>query len=958
MKNNLLIKLLAVFLTGTMLIGVGCKDYDDDIKDLNNRIDETNASVDELKALIESGSVIKSVTTTEDGLTFTLSNGQSYTVKNGTNGQDATVWTIESDGYWYKDGNKTEYKAIGQDGAKGDDGQPGADGDDGEDGYTYVPNTETGLFDIYQGDKYIKESTISWKASGVSGIVNGNILTLTIPATATTEEQQVEILLGKQLGSVAFVPEVVSETLPYPTTTDEFLHLTSYIVDTKDAFKAYDMNKSNEIDLVYRLNPTDAYVEGAVLNYIDRIVTTRAAGDAKQLLNVVSSTFNQDGSVNVKTSINTTKLVSNKEYNIAALQVNVGQNPVTSDYVYVESNDIDAVIVDTTETKKGMDTPVVYYERTTTLANGETDAYVKNFVGAVGVKPANLEFAYNGEIDLKEYVGLYSIEKQDYLFSLGFTGMSYEFSLPKEYLADDQEKTNQQWFVQLNDGVVKVSEEITGAQTQAIGRTPIVRVDAYLLDNAGTKRMVASSYIKLSIEATTAPDKDDNKVTIADPVQKYYRNLTAAYEAVAKMNYQDINNDIYGEEGLTSTNFWNSYNTEYDVKLTVTDDAQQKTLFERTGEADTEFIEETDGIKIRINLNALNETTSCVEVYTNNKAKTQHSYDEVTVNIDGKEYKGAEYTLTITINSNDKKAHGDFILTQKFYVLEEHMAYPYNILYYFLDKAITGTYPDFDGETQQDIIIVKGQVVENTWKMSSVVSEHFGKVDDLNIFGYYTQDGKDPKNVTDITFNWADKNVEGVTSTPATPVTNQDFTIALDGEMKVPYLVKDMTYTTTLVNGELCPFTYSIVFVNPFVAGDADGVTIYGNQVGKQTAATAPEVLVNDKFNAAILSWDEVAQALALSTKATDTYKVAMPTVTYAFDTKAGDYATLVGNLSEGSTFEVDAASGVVTWENEGATLAHDYSVTVVATVTFEDLSVVECRIPVTISAVINPETK
>lgn len=951
MKNNLLIKLLAVFLTGTMLIGVGCKDYDDDIKDLNNRIDETNASVDELKALIESGSVIKSVTTTEDGLTFTLSNGQSYTVKNGTNGQDATVWTIESDGYWYKDGNKTEYKAIGQDGAKGDDGQPGADGDDGEDGYTYVPNTETGLFDIYQGDKYIKESTISWKASGVSGIVNGNILTLTIPATATTEEQQVEILLGKQLGSVAFVPEVVSETLPYPTTTDEFLHLTSYIVDTKDAFKAYDMNKSNEIDLVYRLNPTDAYVEGAVLNYIDRIVTTRAAGDAKQLLNVVSSTFNQDGSVNVKTSINTTKLVSNKEYNIAALQVNVGQNPVTSDYVYVESNDIDAVIVDTTETKKGMDTPVVYYERTTTLANGETDAYVKNFVGAVGVKPANLEFAYNGEIDLKEYVGLYSIEKQDYLFSLGFTGMSYEFSLPKEYLADDQEKTNQQWFVQLNDGVVKVSEEITGAQTQAIGRTPIVRVDAYLLDNAGTKRMVASSYIKLSIEATTAPDKDDNKVQIAPDAEKMYRALTANYEAVAKMNYQDINNEIYGAEGLTSTNFWDSYNHTYDVLLTATLKGQQHEIIKTTGAANSTFENTTEGIQIKINLNNNNETTSCVEVYTNNMVKTQHTYD----NVGGK---GAEYTLTITINSNDKKAHGNFILTQKFYVLEEHVAYPYNILYYFLDSAIKGTYPDFDGETQKDIIVVKGQVVSGTWEMSSVVSEHFGKKGDLNIFGYYTQAGLDPDNVTDIEFEWTNAPVTGVTSTPATPVKNQDFTIALDGEMEVPYLVEDMTYTTTLVNGELCPFTYSIVFVNPFVAGDADGVTIYGNQVGKQTAQTAPEVLVNDKFNDAILSWDKVAQALALSSKATDSYKVAMPTVTYAFDTKAGDYETLMGNLSQGSTFEVDAATGVVTWENEGATLANNYSVTVVATVTFADLSVVECRIPVTISAAINPETK
>ena len=40
MKKNLFRKFLALFLTGTMLAGVGCKDYDDDIDKLNNRLDE------------------------------------------------------------------------------------------------------------------------------------------------------------------------------------------------------------------------------------------------------------------------------------------------------------------------------------------------------------------------------------------------------------------------------------------------------------------------------------------------------------------------------------------------------------------------------------------------------------------------------------------------------------------------------------------------------------------------------------------------------------------------------------------------------------------------------------------------------------------------------------------------------------------------------------------------------
>ena len=40
MKRQFLGRLLSLFLVGTVVAGVGCKDYDDDITSLNNRIDE------------------------------------------------------------------------------------------------------------------------------------------------------------------------------------------------------------------------------------------------------------------------------------------------------------------------------------------------------------------------------------------------------------------------------------------------------------------------------------------------------------------------------------------------------------------------------------------------------------------------------------------------------------------------------------------------------------------------------------------------------------------------------------------------------------------------------------------------------------------------------------------------------------------------------------------------------
>lgn len=72
--------------------------YDDSslkasIADLQKQLQEVNAVVNDLKA----GKVIKNVTQTDDGYTFTMSDGTSVSVKNGNDGEAATV--IES-GLW------------------------------------------------------------------------------------------------------------------------------------------------------------------------------------------------------------------------------------------------------------------------------------------------------------------------------------------------------------------------------------------------------------------------------------------------------------------------------------------------------------------------------------------------------------------------------------------------------------------------------------------------------------------------------------------------------------------------------------------------------------------------------------------------------------------------------------------------------------------------------------------
>ena len=69
--------------TGTF---TSCKDYDDDIKDLQGQIDANKTAIDQINALINSGSVITGVDKTDKGVTVTLSNGNKFELTNGTNG--------------------------------------------------------------------------------------------------------------------------------------------------------------------------------------------------------------------------------------------------------------------------------------------------------------------------------------------------------------------------------------------------------------------------------------------------------------------------------------------------------------------------------------------------------------------------------------------------------------------------------------------------------------------------------------------------------------------------------------------------------------------------------------------------------------------------------------------------------------------------------------------------------
>ena len=104
---------------------VSCKDYDDDIQNLQTQIDANSKAIQEIQKLIQSGSVITNVDPITNGVKVTLSNGNSFNITNGkdgangTNGadgkdgKDGSVITIGTNGNWFIDGKDTGMAAQG-----------------------------------------------------------------------------------------------------------------------------------------------------------------------------------------------------------------------------------------------------------------------------------------------------------------------------------------------------------------------------------------------------------------------------------------------------------------------------------------------------------------------------------------------------------------------------------------------------------------------------------------------------------------------------------------------------------------------------------------------------------------------------------------------------------------------------------------------------------------------------
>ena len=107
---------------------VGCKDYDDDIDNLQTQIDANAAGLAELQAKVNAGNWVTDIKSITGGFEITFNNGNKYSI---VNGKDGSVVEIGENGNWFIDGVDTGKPARGEKGETGATGPVGPVGPEG-----------------------------------------------------------------------------------------------------------------------------------------------------------------------------------------------------------------------------------------------------------------------------------------------------------------------------------------------------------------------------------------------------------------------------------------------------------------------------------------------------------------------------------------------------------------------------------------------------------------------------------------------------------------------------------------------------------------------------------------------------------------------------------------------------------------------------------------------------------
>ena len=558
-----------------------CKDYDDDINNLQSQIDALSKTLSELQTKINDGSILKSVESDGNGgiIVTVTKNGTdtSYNIKQGVQGaagKDGDVWKIGENGYWYKNDTKTEYYALGTKGDKGDQGDKGEAGTAGKDGKYYVPNPDTGTFWVYgDGDKAAYDSKIVYTATNadvITAVWDNDNLTLTNVAGAPGKK--VVVSLSSALKSLVFDPDFYYAGIEaFDFATYKYNPATVKAVDadgdySKDAPTVADdaFTYAPDLAATYFLNPSNAKMSNDAAKYsfiaYNKDYVSRAAADYGSTFKVESADLTTKGKVTVHAKYNGNAikdLANSDKVTVLALQYTSGDSVVTSDFAAIKASTYDKLVLNNPTLQHVDAIPSHLYQTAKAAIDNNAQIHV----------------AWNSNgIDLREYVNTdRTYDKDEHPTCKAWdknaaeglvekSGFKYSFELVG-YKSGANETSQSAHAAIASNGYTLRPQMTAGGKQQAygaaqneatIGREPLVRV---ILKDTVNNKIAAVGYIKVVIDKTVA-DKEVDLVTVNKP---YTIACGDNNIDLQKVTWAQVEEQLYAKLNMSKEAFEDAY---------------------------------------------------------------------------------------------------------------------------------------------------------------------------------------------------------------------------------------------------------------------------------------------------------------------------------------------------------------------------------------------------------------
>ena len=640
-------KYFSVLLMGAMTVATvgtvtSCKDYDDDISNLQEQIDKLSETIKNIQTQINNGAILTSVTPTENGMTITLNqNGQTknYTISNGKDGQNGKSWKIGDNGnWWYDEGNgyvDSKFPARGEngkDGENGNNGENGAAGENGKNGKYYVPNPETGCFDIYQDGKKLESTNIPYTATAENAITaTWEKGVLTLVGVKDAADGKIVLNLNSVLRAMVFNPShyvdgveaIDLATYKYQplgvkkvNADDDFLAdapfyalLADGVTVESPLYFAPDMKAS------YFLNPSNADVTEEAKDYKFLMSSakytdfTRAAATSIFTMKKVE---NKDGKLNVTAKYDGEAIkqleqtrTKDREMTLVALQYTKDDATVTSDFATLTTSDYSNVHILSAKSAYTDSRAWLFRNATKTIykhfdSQNPANNVVQTSSTEDGVTPvAEVKYDNDKGIDLRSLIrtswfvnghGYTTVETENATEEkVKEAGFKYSFELVGYHTGVNLTSQSAHAAIAADGYTLRPQavddngkqQAYGAAQTRAIiGREPLVRV---ILNDTVHNKIAAVAYMKIKIA---------ENVTTADPtlITKDFADNTAF-----TLNCDDANPAL------------NKKVTWYEIENKILADAQvnmSKVEFEDTYELDgpatdlTQFDKNTLGANV------------------------------------------------------------------------------------------------------------------------------------------------------------------------------------------------------------------------------------------------------------------------------------------------------------------------------------------------------------------------